>query len=80
MLFNPLIELLFGREYCFPMTTVAIIVTEFYISRMRQTNLLFREVMGLFWNDRYKAVAESIINLVVSLALVQRFRSCSIHQ
>ena len=61
-----------GR-YCFPMTTVAIIVTEFYISRMRQTNLMFREVMGLFWNDRYKAVAESIINLVVSLALVQRY-------
>ena len=73
MLFNPLIALLFGGEYCFPMTTVVIIVTEFYISRMRQTNLLFREVMGLFWNDRYKAVAESIINLVVSLALVQRY-------
>lgn len=73
MLFNPLIELLFGREYCFPMTTVAIIVTEFYISRMRQTNLLFREVMGLFWNDRYKAVAESIINLVASLILVRQY-------
>ena len=73
MLFNPLIALLFGGEYCFPMTTVVIIVTEFYISRMRQTNLLFREVMGLFWNDRYKAVAESIINLVASIALVQRY-------
>ena len=55
------------------MATVVIIVTEFYITRMRQTNLLFREVMGLFWNDRYKAVAESIINLVVSLVLVQRY-------
>lgn len=73
MLFNPLIALLFGREYCFPMTTVTIIVVEFYITRMRQTNLLFREVMGLFWNDRYKAVAESAINLVVSLVLVQRY-------
>ena len=73
MLFNPLIALLFGREYCFPMTTVTIIVAEFYITRMRQTNLLFREVMGLFWNDRYKAVAESVINLVVSLVLVQRY-------
>jgi len=73
MLFNPLIALLFGREYCFPMTTVTIIVAEFYITRMRQTNLLFREVMGLFWNDRYKAVAESAINLVVSLVLVQRY-------
>ena len=55
------------------MMTVTIIVAEFYITRMRQTNLLFREVMGLFWNDRYKAVAESIINLAVSLVLVQRY-------
>ena len=73
MLFNPFITLLFGGEYCFPIVTVVIIVAEFYISRMRQANLLFREAMGLFWNDRYKAVAESIINLVASLVLVQRF-------
>lgn len=73
MLFNPFITLLFGEEYCFPIVTVVIIVAEFYISRMRQANLLFREAMGLFWNDRYKAVAESIINLVASLVLVQRF-------
>ena len=77
MLFNPLIALLFGGEYCLAIkglnTTVVVIVAEFYITRMRQTNLLFREVMGLFWNDRYKAVAESVINLVVSLVLVQRY-------
>lgn len=29
--------------------------------------------MGLFWNDRYKAIAESVINLVVSLILVQKY-------
>lgn len=73
MLFNPFIELCFGAQYCMPMTTVAVIVAEFYISRMRQTNQLFREAMGLFWNDRYKAVAEAVINLVVSLLLVKPF-------
>lgn len=73
MLFNPFITIFFGEQYCFPLVTVAIIVVEFYISRMRQVNLLFREAMGLFWNDRYKAVAESIINLVVSLLLVKPF-------
>ena len=73
LLFNPFITIFFGREYCFPMATVVVIVTEFYISQMRQTNLLFREAMGLFWNDRYKAVAESAINLVVSLLLVKPF-------
>ena len=73
MLFNPFITLLFGGRYCFPMTTVMVIVAEFYITRMRQTNLLFREAMGLFWNDRYKAVEESIINLVASLVLVRQY-------
>lgn len=73
MLFNPFITLLFGGRYCFPMTTVMVIVAEFYITRMRQTNLLFREAMGLFWNDRYKAVTESIINLVASLVLVRQY-------
>ena len=73
MLLNPFVELLFGREYCFSMFTVAIIVTEFYISRMRQVNMVFREAMGLFWNDRYKAVAEAVINLVVSLLLVKPY-------
>ena len=73
MLFNPFITLLFGGRYCFPMTTVMVIVAEFYITRMRQTNLLFREAMGLFWNARYKAVAESIINLVASLVLVRQY-------
>lgn len=73
MLFNPFITIFFGEQYCFPLITVIIIVIEFYITRMRQVNLLFREAMGLFWNDRYKAVAESIINLVVSLLLVKPF-------
>ena len=73
MLFNSFITLLFGGGYCFPMTTVMVIVAEFYITRMRQTNLLFREAMGLFWNDRYKAVVESIINLVASLVLVRQY-------
>lgn len=73
LLFNPFITLFFGADYCFPLATVLVIVAEFYISLMRQVNLLFREAMGLFWNDRYKAVAESVINLVVSLLLVKPF-------
>lgn len=72
-LFNSFINLCFGTEYCFSMVTVGIIVAEFYISGMRQVNLLFREAMGLFWYDRYKAIFEAAINLVVSLILVQKF-------
>lgn len=72
-LFNGFITLFFGGQFCFPMVTVGIIVLEFWITGMRQVNLLFREAKGLFWYDRYKAVVEAIINLVVSLILVQRY-------
>ncbi len=29
--------------------------------------------MGLFWNDRYKAIAEAVLNLVISILLVTYF-------
>lgn len=29
--------------------------------------------MGLFWYDRYKAVAEAVLNLVISILLVTSF-------
>ena len=73
VLFNPFIKLMFGEEYLFSQAVVIIVVVQFYITGMRQINLQFREAMGLFWYDRYKPVAESIINLVVSILLVQRY-------
>ena len=73
LLFNPFIRLVFGENYVFPQATVLVIVTQFYVTGVRQINLQFREALGLFWHDRYKAVAESIINLVVSILLVKRF-------
>ena len=72
VLFNPFIRLMFGEAYLFPMTIVLIVIAQFYTTGMRQINLQFREAMGLFWHDRYKAVAEAIINLVASLILVQK--------
>ncbi|WP_432631186.1 lipopolysaccharide biosynthesis protein [Brotaphodocola sp.] len=73
MLINPFIAIFFGKQYCFTMMTVTIIIVSFFITGLRRVNLMFREAMGLFWNDRYKAIAESVINLVVSLILVQKY-------
>lgn len=72
-LFNAFITLCFGAEYCFSTATVAVLVTEFYVSGQRKVNLLFREAKGLFWYDRYKPLFESAINLAASLLLVQKF-------
>ena len=72
-LLNPFVRILFGEGYCFAMPTVMIFVTEFYLSGMRCMNLTFREVKGLFWHDRYKAVVEAILNIVFSLWLVRDY-------
>ena len=73
VLFNLFVRLVFGADYLFSQTIVLIIVAEFFISGLRQINLQFREAMGLFWYDRYKAIAEAAINLVVSIFLAQRW-------
>ncbi|MDO4339768.1 MAG: hypothetical protein Q4C91_17020 [Eubacteriales bacterium] len=71
--FNPVVRIFFGEKYLFSMPIVACIVINFYITGMRQANLMFRDAMGLFWYDRYKPVAESVINLIVSVYLVRHY-------
>lgn len=70
VLFNPFIEYMFGREYLLSGGVVAILVVDFYLWGMRQMTLRFRDGMGLYRRDRYKAVFEVIVNLAASLILV----------
>ena len=72
-LLNPFMEICFGTNYLFPMEIVAILCINFFINGTRRAVLIFKEAMGLFWYDRYKAVAEAVVNLVVSILLVTRF-------
>lgn len=70
VLFNPFLELWVGKEYLFATDIVFWIVVNFYVTGMREVNQTFLNGLGLFWHMRYKSVAESVINLVVSIALV----------
>lgn len=71
VMINPLIELFFGKEYLFPLSLVFVITLDFYLNGMRQIVLQFKSARGLFWNDRYKALAEAAINVICSIALVK---------
>ena len=68
-LFNPFISLWLGKQYLFPQSTVAIIVVNFYLAAMRKPISNTKQVMGLFWHDRYAPLAEVPLNLVVSILL-----------
>lgn len=68
-LFNPFISIWLGEDYILGQNIVTIIVINFYIVGMRGPALSFKNAIGLFWNDRYKAILESILNLVISIYL-----------
>ncbi|MGW9164779.1 lipopolysaccharide biosynthesis protein [Priestia megaterium] len=70
-LFNPFITLWLGSKYLLDNATVLILVLNFYLMGMRKTPLIFKDAAGLFWNDRYKPIAEATVNLVASIILVK---------
>ena len=73
VLFNNFIEIWVGKEYLFSIGVVSIIIINFYISGMRKTVLTFRDALGLYWQDRYKPIIESVINIIASLILVENY-------
>lgn len=72
-LLNPFIEWWLGIDFCLSQTVVAIIVIKTYLQWMQTSALLFRDAEGLYWNNRFKVIAEAIINLVASIVLAKRF-------
>lgn len=69
VLFQDFIVVWVGEKYLLSDFTVAILVANMYISSMRSPVMVFRDTTGTFWNDRYKPVVESIVNLAVSIPL-----------
>ncbi len=67
------VQISFGPEYVFVKKITLIICINFYLNGMRQATLVFRDTMGLFRYDKFKAIPEAIINLVVSIVLGMKF-------
>lgn len=72
VLFNPFIKLWLGENYMFSIDIVAIICLNFYLTGMRQAVVTFKNAFGIYWQDRYKPIAEAAINFIVSIVLVQK--------
>lgn len=71
-LLNPFIKLWIGEQYLFSHTTILAVLISFYIQITMRTSEIFKSALGLFWNDRYAPVGQCILNVVVSVLLVQR--------
>ena len=71
-LFNPFIRIWVGEKYCLDFSIVLIIVINFYLTGMRLPPQTMKSAAGLFDVDKYTPLVQSIINLIVSIVLVQK--------
>lgn len=71
VLFNPFIELWLGDDYVMSQAVVFILVLNNYFQGMRKVVLSFKDACGLFQNDKYNALLEAFLNLVVSIVLAK---------
>lgn len=66
---NILVETWFGANMLLDKNVLICIVINFYIYQIRRTVLTYRDAYGLFWQDRYKALIEAILNIIISIIL-----------
>ncbi len=77
-LLNPFVAFAFGRQYVFSEAVVALLSLNFYFNGMRMPTLIFRDSLGLFWYDRYKAPVAALVNIAASILLALRFGAAGV--
>lgn len=70
-LYNHFINLWIGEKFLFSDITVVLMVLYFFIPRITTITYTYREAAGLWWEDKYRPVISSVLNLIISIILVQ---------
>ncbi|MCM3630344.1 sugar translocase [Paenibacillus glycanilyticus] len=70
ILLNPFIKLWIGHEYLLSWQLVLVLVVNFFVVGIMGPSWIYRETKGLFIFGKYRPVITAIINLVLSLILV----------
>ena len=73
ILINPFIEMWVGDSYKLNTWIVLFICINLYMRLIRNTTIIFIDTYGLFWNSKWKCVAEALINLIASLMYLKIF-------
>ena len=72
-LLQPFISMFFGKEALFGIGTVAIILLSWHLNFTRRDISLFKEAAGIYHEDRFIPIIESIINIVASIIFLKIF-------
>lgn len=68
-LYQPFMEIWMGNDYLFPYGVVVVFSIYFYSLKMGDVRGLYSDANGLWWENRFRAIAESIVNIVLNVFL-----------
>ena len=72
-LYQPFMILWMGKDMLLPMPAVILICLYFYLLKLGDVRSMYSTANGLWWEQRYRALSETILNLVLNLVLGKLF-------
>ncbi|MCR5294792.1 MAG: hypothetical protein K6E30_06405 [Lachnospiraceae bacterium] len=72
-LYQPFVQLFFGKEMLFSMDITALFCIYFYVLGMGVVRGIYKEAAGLWWETRYYSIAETTGNLLLNYYLGKYF-------
>ena len=72
-LMEPFIKLWIGSDYILPKLVLIVLIIDLYVRGMRSSSNIFKNAAGIFYEDRYIPLIESVINLIFSIIFVRYF-------
>ena len=79
ILLSPLIYLWLGEEWMLSNAVIALILIDYYFKGDRIVLSNFKTAAGVFEEDKYLALIQGAVNLVISIALVQKMGLAGIY-
>ena len=70
---NSFITVWIGSKYLLATCVLIALVLNYYAKSMRSCHMIFKEAAGIYYEDRYIPLLESVLNIVASLILLKYF-------
>lgn len=70
-LYQPFMEIWMGKEMVFPFPVAILFSVYFYILKMGDIRAVYSDAAGLWWENRYRTLAEAIVNIILNYVLVK---------
>jgi len=68
-LYQPFMEIWMGKDMMLPMSAVILFCMYFYVLKLGDVRYLYTSANGLWWEQRYRALGETAMNLVLNIVL-----------